>query len=340
MQVNGKLRDRLTLRARRARSRRARGGAGERQSGAAAPGQGDRAGDLCAEPAVELRRQAVEVWCTGCWSLVDTGHSVRWRVPCTIQRKHSGHPRPRQGRCAPCTPAWPGRRDQAPVPRHAASELVLAEGRLIRARGRRSPQARNTRRKCAHRRISRRRDRARRAEFASIFYSGTLRTASPSTQPERYPDLCPPSLFPPKRLPDLRDGASGMDSSAVSSAPSPRSSTPSARMARARGSSTRRPASPACTRRCSTGLRIDPKEYLKVTFEAEQDEMVILRDIPFYSVCEHHFMPFPWHRRRRLHPGRPGRRREQAGPPRRGLRAAAAAPGAAHRADRGRVDGV
>lgn len=40
------------------------------------------------------------------------------------------------------------------------------------------------------------------------------------------------------------------------------------------------------------GLRIDPTEYLRVGFEAGHDEMVILRDIPFYSVCEHHFMPF------------------------------------------------
>jgi GTP cyclohydrolase I len=40
------------------------------------------------------------------------------------------------------------------------------------------------------------------------------------------------------------------------------------------------------------GLRTDPTEYLKVGFEAGHDEMVILRDIPFYSVCEHHFMPF------------------------------------------------
>jgi GTP cyclohydrolase I len=40
------------------------------------------------------------------------------------------------------------------------------------------------------------------------------------------------------------------------------------------------------------GLRMDPAEYLKVGFEAGHDEMVILRDIPFYSVCEHHFMPF------------------------------------------------
>ncbi len=40
------------------------------------------------------------------------------------------------------------------------------------------------------------------------------------------------------------------------------------------------------------GLRVDPRSYLQVSFSADHDEMVILRDIPFYSVCEHHFMPF------------------------------------------------
>lgn len=40
------------------------------------------------------------------------------------------------------------------------------------------------------------------------------------------------------------------------------------------------------------GLRVDPKELLSVGFEVGHDEMVILKDIPFYSVCEHHFMPF------------------------------------------------
>ncbi len=40
------------------------------------------------------------------------------------------------------------------------------------------------------------------------------------------------------------------------------------------------------------GLRIDPKQYLEVGFEVGHDEMVILKDIPFYSICEHHFMPF------------------------------------------------
>lgn len=40
------------------------------------------------------------------------------------------------------------------------------------------------------------------------------------------------------------------------------------------------------------GLRIDPRGLLSVGFEVGHDEMVILKDIPFYSVCEHHFMPF------------------------------------------------
>ena len=40
------------------------------------------------------------------------------------------------------------------------------------------------------------------------------------------------------------------------------------------------------------GLRQDPVAVLSVGFEEGHDEMVILRDIPFYSMCEHHFMPF------------------------------------------------
>jgi GTP cyclohydrolase I len=40
------------------------------------------------------------------------------------------------------------------------------------------------------------------------------------------------------------------------------------------------------------GLRCNPREHLSVGFEVGHDEMVILKDIPFYSICEHHFMPF------------------------------------------------
>ncbi len=40
------------------------------------------------------------------------------------------------------------------------------------------------------------------------------------------------------------------------------------------------------------GLNADPREELKVGFEVGYREMVVLRDIPFYSMCEHHLLPF------------------------------------------------
>ncbi|MBX3394760.1 MAG: GTP cyclohydrolase I FolE [Phycisphaerae bacterium] len=41
-----------------------------------------------------------------------------------------------------------------------------------------------------------------------------------------------------------------------------------------------------------SGLRQDPRSLLMTVFTEKYDELVVLRDIPFNSMCEHHLMPF------------------------------------------------
>jgi len=41
-----------------------------------------------------------------------------------------------------------------------------------------------------------------------------------------------------------------------------------------------------------SGLHSDPGRHLKKTFEETYDELVLIRDISFNSMCEHHLLPF------------------------------------------------
>lgn len=55
------------------------------------------------------------------------------------------------------------------------------------------------------------------------------------------------------------------------------------------------------------GLSIDPSEALSTTFEQNHDELILVKEIPVYSVCEHHLVP--WHGTAAVGylPGRDGR---------------------------------
>ncbi|GAA0100291.1 GTP cyclohydrolase I FolE [Paraclostridium bifermentans] len=42
-----------------------------------------------------------------------------------------------------------------------------------------------------------------------------------------------------------------------------------------------------------SGIHKDPRDHLKILFQSEEhEELVLVKDIPFYSCCEHHLVPF------------------------------------------------
>ena len=55
------------------------------------------------------------------------------------------------------------------------------------------------------------------------------------------------------------------------------------------------------------GLGQDPYEILSTTFDEDHDEMVLVKDIPMYSTCEHHLVPFHGHAHIGYIPGADGR---------------------------------
>ncbi len=43
-----------------------------------------------------------------------------------------------------------------------------------------------------------------------------------------------------------------------------------------------------------SGIHEDPSKHLQTIFTEEHEELVLVKDITFYSMCEHHLVPFFW----------------------------------------------
>ena len=80
-----------------------------------------------------------------------------------------------------------------------------------------------------------------------------------------------------------------------------------------------------------SGLHADPLELVLPVFDEQHDELIIVKDIPLSSFCEHHLVPWTGTAAVGYLPGKDGRdhRAVQAGPAGRPVRQAAVGAGAA-----------
>lgn len=104
-------------------------------------------------------------------------------------------------------------------------------------------------------------------------------------------ELTEASHHPPNRVPKSRNGRHQVDTKSIEQ--SVRT------ILRAVGEDPDRPGLVDTPRRVArmyaemfSGLHKDPAKHLKVAFPEKYDEMVLVRDIIFTSMCEHHLLPF------------------------------------------------